>query len=203
MLKHTRVTGIPDVQRMGAATARPGNDPRTWFSFATVEAVGVDKEGVFVDVILQPTGDFLTCRLGTPYSGPNFGFHIPISIDEEVVVGLPSGDPLHGGVIIGRLQSASDPLPQEAIDHKDDFVLVVQDKKSVRLAVNGDGAKIFLGAVDATRGVARKNDTISVSLSDLQACLDLRYQQLGGTPPPLTLPVNGTISSASDTVVSK
>lgn len=201
MLKHTRVTGIPDVQRIGAAIARPGNDPRLWVSFATVDAVGVDSEGAFVDCTCLPTGDPVTARVGALYAGPGFGFYVPISVGDEVVVVLPNGDPLHGGVVVARLQSPSDELSAEAQANPTDAVLVIEEGKSIRIAVSG-GGKVYLGSADASRGVARLADDINVDLTSLQTCLDLRYVQIPFAPP-LVTPVTGSITSASDTVVSK
>jgi Type VI secretion system/phage-baseplate injector OB domain len=149
MLKFTRVTGILDVGRLGNALSRPGIDPRTWISYATVDGVGVDGEGVFVDVTLLPSGEQMTARAGTIYAGPGYGLHLPFGVNDEVVVGVPNGDPGHGAVVLGRLQSASDQLSSDAQGNADDIVLVVKDGQSVRIGVSG-GGKVYLADVNAT-----------------------------------------------------
>ena len=207
MLKFTRVTGILDVGRLGNALARPGIDPRTWVSYAAVDAVGVDSEGVFVDVTLLPTGDQMTARAGTIYAGPGYGLHLPFGVGDEVVVGVPNGDPNHGAVVLARLQSASDELASSAMANENDIVLVVKPDQSIRIAVSG-GGKVYLGSVDASRGVARVDDIVDFDYDRLQTILDSRYMQVG-SPVPLSTTAaatpgnDATISTASDTVVSE
>jgi hypothetical protein len=214
VLKHTRVTTAPDVTRIGKATAQPGNDPRTWVSFATVDAVGVDAEGVFVDVTLQPSGEKVTARLGTMYAGPGFGFHIPIGVDDEVVVGEPSGDPLHGAVVLARLHSASDELPQAARDNADDLVLVVKDGRALRIGVSG-GGKAYLGAVDADDAVQLKSDgddfmvALAAAITALTTSSDPAVSALSALQgflqslPPATVRAGRSWPVAAETVVAK
>lgn len=61
------------------------------------------------------------------------------------------------------------------------------------------GPKVQLGSKNATKGVARNGDSISVSITDLQTCLDLRYAQVPSAPP-LSKPVGGSVSSGSSKV---
>lgn len=149
MLKFTRISGIMDMGRLGNALARPGIDPRTWFTYGTVDAVGVDQEGAFVDLTLLPSGASMTARAGTIYAGPGYGFHVPFGVGDEVVVAVPDGDPAHGGVVVARMQSASDELSVDAQGNKDDIVLVVKSGQSLRVGVAG-GGKVFLGQTAAT-----------------------------------------------------
>lgn len=209
MLKHTRVTGIPDVIRMGAATARPGNDPRTWCSYATVQAVGIDSEGLFADVILQPTGESMTARVGMPYSGPNIALHFPIGVGDEVLVGVPNGDPGHGAAVLARMSSPSDPLPQAVLDHPDDVVLVVQEGKAIRLVVNGPGAELDLGAEQPFDQVPRgttyrtAEDARFAAMDAAIAALAANVAALFAAVPTLTgSPAQKTAYNASVTAVA-
>lgn len=61
--------------------------------------------------------------------------------------------------------------------------------------------KIQLGSKNATKAVARNGDSISVSITDLQTCLDDRYAfNNPSTPVPLAKPVGGNVSSGSSKV---
>lgn len=170
MLNITRKTGLMDVGRLGAALQRPGMDTRTWVSYAAVQAIGVDAEGVFVDVILLPTMEAMTARMGTIYAGPGYGFNIPIGVNDEVIVGVPSGDPQHGPVVLARMQSASDTLPQDAQNNPNDLVLVVQGGVNLRINVSG-GGKAYIGSTNATDAAVLgttyrgAEDTLFASLS--------------------------------------
>lgn len=164
MLKHTRVSSVPDTMRMSAALARPGADPRAWVSYAIVTAVGVDEEGVFADVTMVPTMDPVVARVGAEYAGPGFGLYAPLEVNDEILVGIPSGDPQHGVVVLRRLSSASDPLPDAAVAHQRDVVLVVKPGASLRIVVSG-GGKVVLGDADADDPILRR--------SDLDAAIDV------------------------------
>lgn len=149
MLNLTRACGTLDVGRLANAVSRPGIDPRNWFSFAAVTAIGMDTEGLFANVLLLPTGSSYTARVAGPYAGPNFGWNFPLDVNDEVVVAAPDGDPLHGLVVVARLNSASDPMPQDALDNPNDIVLVVKPDQSFRVNVSGTG-QAYLGSTNAT-----------------------------------------------------
>lgn len=191
MLKHTRVTGIPDVTRMGAAVSRPGIDPRTWVSYATVTAIGIDTEGVFVDVVLLPSRDPGTARLGSNYTGPGYGLYLPIGLGDEVLVEAPNGDPQHGLVISTRLHSPSDQLPQDAIDNPTDVVLVAKASTSIRMVVS-DGGKLYLGSSsasdDAVRGTTYRQaeDELLNAMNATMTALTTAISALSAASPTLT-----------------
>ena len=139
MLK-SRVSGIPDVNRLAMALKRPGIDPRTWECLAYVTKFSIDEEGPLVDVLLMPDRAPETARVGTEYAGPGFGLYLPIEVDTEVVVGFPCGDPDEGLVVLRRLWSKSDPPPQLAQDHPDDVLLIAKDGVNIRIVTQGTGS---------------------------------------------------------------
>jgi len=169
-----------DTGRLANAVSRPGIDPRTWISYAAVDAVGIDTEGVFVDVELLPTREKMTARLGTIYAGPGYGFHIPVGVGDEVVVGIPNGDPMHGPTILARMQSASDELSTDAQAHSTDLVLVIKDGVSIRINVAGAG-KVYLGATNAVEAAVlgttyrAHEDTMLSSISTALAALSTLF----------------------------
>jgi hypothetical protein len=209
---------------MGRALARPGMDPRSWCSLAIVQSVVVDEaEGVFCDVLLMPSKRRETARLGAAYAGSGWGLYAPPMVDDEVLVSAPSGDPAQGLVITSRLWSPADVPPADAATYSEDVLLTVRPDKSLRLVVSG-GGKVVLGTADASRGVARLDDTTtggSLTLTSLPNTptpglntATLTYTGPDGVPQVVgsfVLPglvtsgsadVSGRINTASETVVS-
>src|SRR5713226_4453753 len=93
----SRVGTTPDFYRWGEALRRPGMDTRTWVSIAYVQAVKVDPvDGPLADVLLMPSEDQETARIGAIYAGNGWGIYAPLYKDDEVIVSAPSGDPDHG-----------------------------------------------------------------------------------------------------------
>lgn len=190
MLSRTRVVGGLDTSRLGASMARPGIDTRTWVSLAvaTADCVVDQAHGVFVEVELQPTGEVLTARVGAEYAGSGFGFYVPILKDDELIVGVPSGDPREGPVVQSRLWSAADPPPGEAAAHPRDVLLVVQKDSTLRIRATGEGnveissegsvsvsaPSVLVGGTDASHPAV---------LGDVlrDALVDLVQAQVGGT----------------------
>jgi phage baseplate assembly protein gpV len=203
---------------MGRALARPGMDPRSWCSLAIVQSVVVDEaEGVFCDVLLMPSKRRETARLGAAYAGSGWGLYAPPMVDDEVLVSAPSGDPALGLVITSRLWSPADVPPADAATHPEDVLLTVRPGKTVRLVVSG-GGKVILGTADASRGVARLDDTTTggtFALTSVGTTATLTYtapngttSQVGsfiipgGTITPGSATLAGKINTASETVVS-
>jgi hypothetical protein len=199
-------------------------DPRSWCSLAIVQSVVVDEaEGVFCDVLLMPSKRRETARLGAAYAGSGWGLYAPPMVDDEVLVSAPSGDPAQGLVITSRLWSPADVPPADAATHPEDVLLTVRPDKSLRLVVSG-GGKVVLGTADASRGVARLDDTTtggSLTLTSLPNTptpglntATLTYTGPNGVPQVVgsfVLPglvtsgsadVSGKINTASETVVS-
>ena len=219
-----RASSQIDFAAMGRVLARPGMDPRSWCSLAIVQSVVVDEaEGVFCDVLLMPSKRRETARLGAAYAGSGWGLYAPPMVDDEVLVSAPSGDPALGLVITSRLWSPADVPPADAATHPEDVLLTVRPDKSLRLVVSG-GGKVVLGTADASRGVARIDDTVNLgnktvlivpgvtppvyteTVTDAEGTIvsvlgPLPYTP-GVSPPPGITPLVGKVSSASETVVS-
>lgn len=159
----SRVSTTLDVGRVAAAVSRPGIDPRVWCSYAVLTSEPfieqrAGQQDVFVSVQLLPTGTEETARVGAIYAGNGFGLYAPLHKDDEVLVIAPSGDPDEGLVVTQRLWSPADPPPSAITAHPEDVTLVVESGRSVRIGVAG-GGRVYLGDGEATRGVARIDDT--------------------------------------------
>ncbi len=134
-----------DVASIARAVSRPGIDPRTWVSLATVQQFAVDSaHGVFADIKLFPTGLVTTARVGAAYAGKGFGLYAPLSPGDEVVVIAPNGDPNAGLVIVTTLWSAAAPPPTEASDDDmiENVILRVEDSRTLRMVVSGGGSVV-------------------------------------------------------------
>lgn len=195
----------PDMARLANALSIPGIDPRIWVSYAyltsepyieTVEG----REDIVADIVLLPSQQEETARVGAIYAGNGFGFYCPLHAEDEVLVVAPSGDPDEGLVITQRLWSPADPPPQEVIDNPEDVTLVVEEGKNLRLHVLGAGnvvlsaeeGKIKLGGEDAEKGVARMDDTtdngtFNVTANPLTGQLIFTYAPPGGTAQSITV----------------
>ena len=200
----------PDMARLANALSIPGIDPRIWVSYAYltsepyIETVD-GREDIIADIVLLPSQQEETARVGAIYAGNGFGFYCPLHKDDEVLVVAPSGDPDEGLVITQRLWSPAAPPPQEVIDNPEDVTLVVEEGKNLRLHVLGAGnvvlaaedGKIKLGGEDAEKGVARMDDTTDNGNLKLTAdtatvggvpitTLTLTYTPPGGGLPQIT-----------------
>ena len=167
-----------DVARLSRAVQRPGIDPRTWLTMATVTSDPVvedvddtsDAGGVFVNVTLMPSGTETTAFLPAQYAGPGFGFYLPVAIDDTVIVVVPDGDPNNGCVITSVMWDPSAPPPQDAIDHPADVAMIIRKDKTARMKVSGGGnlvlacedGKVLLGDETGTKPVAREGDPVNL-----------------------------------------
>lgn len=166
MLRSRVTTGI-DVNRLANAVARPGIDPRVWVSYAvlTSEPVVELREGqqdVIVDLLLLPSGQPETARVGAMYAGNGFGLYAPLHKDDEVLVVAPSGDPDEGLVVMQRLWSPADPPPSAVTENPLDVTLVVENGRSLRLNVAG-GGKVYIGGSDGSKAVAHVDSEVAAS----------------------------------------
>lgn len=180
----SRVTRGIDVARLSNAVSRPGIDPRIWVSYGTllsepyVETIE-GRQDVVVDVLLVPSMQEETARVGTIYAGNGFGFYAPLHEDDEVLVLAPSGDPDEGLVIAQRLWSPADPPPTELATNTEDVTLVVEPEKNLRITVKGAGnvilavdtGKIYLGAEEGTEPAA-KGQTLKAYLESIKSTFD-------------------------------
>lgn len=220
----SRVGTSVDIGKLSQALARPGIDTRTWLSlaYALGESV-VDKEhGVFVDVMLAPTGERMTARVATEYAGAGFGFYGgAVHKDDELLVGVPLGDPAEGAVVLRRLWSAADKPPQQAIDAPSEVVLVVEKDKTHRTVTSGSGktlheseasvtlktGKVLLGDEDATEQVplgttwrskeVELHNQLVTQLGTLSTLLTTAGASLSAAGPLVLLPPAGASISAA------
>lgn len=219
MLARTRKSRAPDTGRMGEALKRPGIDPRTWVSLAVVQAVGVQDDGVYVDVMLIPSGLEEHARVSAAYSGSGYGLYLPVEVNDEVVVACPAGDMDNGLVVVGRMWSPADAPPPDAVTKPADLILLAREGATVRVATAGSGSivldprgtgKVYLGGEDGTAPVARTGDATVIGgvvvdptsdLAKLQAMLDTRYAI--ATPTNVLTPITGTITGGASKVEAK
>jgi len=114
-----------DLASLMAGQARPGNDPRAWVSIGLVDAdtpnarsvAFADDDGTplpypLVNVTLVPGGTRLPCRVASHFAGKGEGSWAPFQEGDEVIVVIPGGSEMEGGVIVGRLTQGRDSFPQ-------------------------------------------------------------------------------------------
>lgn len=168
MSHRSRVLSSIDMMRLSTAVARPGIDPRTWCSLAILMSdpyieTYEGEQDIFVDIMLMPSQEQETARVGAVYAGNGFGFYFPLKKNDEVLVCAPNGDPDEGIVVTQRMWSPSDPPPSELTVHPEDVTLVVESGKNLRLTVKGSGnivlnadaGKVYLGSETDTEPVAK------------------------------------------------
>lgn len=175
-----RVRRQIDAGRLSALVERPGIDPRLWVSLAVVQKFHVDAtDGPFVDVLLLPSRLGDTARVGAEYAGSGFGLYLPLAVDDEVLVGAPSGSPDEGLVVLRRLWSAADPPPATAADKPADLLLQVKEDAHLRIVGTGatnvvlqvaDG-RLKLGAETGLQP-AVLGDDLETRLANLEAAFN-------------------------------
>lgn len=114
---------LTDVRRLGQAIAYPGIDSRTWATAGRVEEGGIHWDagiGWIIDV--KPYGGQLEDPEGMPVrvlstgpGGSGFGEYIPPSVEAEVLVVLPEGDPESNPVLVGYLTNEDDSHPPSTV----------------------------------------------------------------------------------------
>lgn len=170
MLGRSRISGLMDMNRLGAALARPGMDTRVTssYAYANDESFYDSAHGVFVNVTLAPSGQVLNARVPSIYAGKGFGLYARIHKDDELLLLIPNGDPAEGAVVIDRLWSQADTPPSEIGTDEDEVMLIVEKDKALRLKTTGSGkveidsdATVTI-AVGATSKVTIDKDSIAV-----------------------------------------
>jgi hypothetical protein len=140
-----------DTQAMASAVSKPGIDPRSWIHLAVVgKDQGFDPDnGVFVDVILQPTGEEETAFLGSEWSGDNAAGYFPVSEGDIVLCAVVQGDAANGVVIIKKLWSPNEKPPPELEDEDvpgeptRNAVIRVQDGQKLRVIARAGASVLF------------------------------------------------------------
>ena len=167
MLRSRVLTGI-DPHRLGSAVSYPGIDPRIWVSYGVltsepyIETIQGEQD-VFVDVLLLPSRQPETARVGSIYAGNGFGFYTPMHTNDEVLICAPSGDPDEGLVVTQRMWSPSDPPPAAISQYPEDVTLVVERDKSLRITVQGEGSVVMASeAGDISMSAASGDITLNV-----------------------------------------
>lgn len=202
-----------DVSRLGEAMARPGMDTRVWISLAIamgdsmVEAADPDNGagGVWVDVMILPTGEEYTARVAADYQGDGFGFYGgKIHKDDELVVQAPDGDPSNGLVVHSRLYSATSAPSQDALNNPDDVSLVVEKDKSLRLTVQGEGQVIITtGGGDVTLDTGGGKVYLAENAQDSSALVGMDGVVNGQGIDPFTGATYFALQNASTLVFAK
>jgi len=106
-------------------------------------------QDIFVNVQMHPSEQIETARVGTIYAGDGFGFYTPLHEGDEVLVGIPSGDPDECMVVIQRLFSPAAVPPPEVVENPEDVTLVVEEGKNVRIIAMG-GGDLIIDTVDGS-----------------------------------------------------
>lgn len=211
----SRVTKGIDVGRLANAVSRPGIDPRIWATYGVltsepyIETVDGEQD-IIVDVLLLPSMQDETARVGAMYAGNGYGFYCPLHEGDEVLVVAPSGDPDEGLVIAQRLFSPAAVPPTEVVTNPEDVTLVVQEGKNLRLSVKGSGnvviaadqGQVKLGEEAATRGVAREQDDVQITITPADIVTMLLVSPSGNVTATNPVTVTGKISTGSTKVVS-
>jgi len=190
-----------DQQRMGAAGSYPGIDPRMWYSMGIVQALDMSAEnGPMADVLLLPSQQVVTARVGALYAGNGWGLYAgSLAVDDEVCVGLPSGELGESPVIQGRMWSPADKAPAQAVAHPDDFVLVLRPDTALRMIVTGSSGALRLGGVDSAEPLVLGTQLQNL-LSNVLAALATHTHPTGVGPsgPPANAATFTTAKTAVD-----
>jgi len=84
-----------------------------------------------------------TARLVAPYNGSGYGLHLPVLVDDEVLVLAPMGEPDYGLIALPTSWDEADPPPQDVVDNPTDVVLVVKKDTSIRIVLEGSGNAVI------------------------------------------------------------
>ncbi len=167
---------------------------------------------MFADVIVMPQQSVTTAFIGTSYAGDGWGFYMPPEVGDVVLVTVPNGDTGNGLVVTQRVYSGSDRPPPQATTNPTDVTMVVRPGKTVRILVSGGGDAVLaasdgsgsvrLGAEGATRGVARIEDSVQVTIPAGLVLIQNPAPPFNPIPNPVPLQLTGTVTSGSDMVRS-
>lgn len=155
---------------MGQAFAGPGMDTRLWISYAIVDVPG-DGQGdattvefdeddgqIYVNCQLKPSDVPLRCRLGQLTAGSGEAFYFPFCGGEEVLVMVPDGNLMAGGVIVCRFNNKYDGFPFDSVGGGDPKTnsaavwrvrtpLTIESGASVQIRSAAAGAMLLLSGL--------------------------------------------------------
>lgn len=160
-----------DVGRLAKAVQRPGVDPRVWCCLAVVQELGIDAQGVFADVQVQPDGNVETCYVGTPFAGSvdgetGYGDWCPLEVGDTVLVAVPMGDTDSGPIIVTRVWNGGDPPPEQLREGEEppaDRWIIARPKQSIKLL-----ATLMGKLADGGSSVTLSPDALAVICQTMQ-----------------------------------
>lgn len=208
MLKGSRRVRTPDTRRIGKAVSYPGIDPRQWCVIAVVVDQFIDpvEQAPFCEVAILHSDPPMECtvRVGTSYGGPGFGDYQEYQKDDEVLVVFPAGVYDHGGWIVARAWSPSDPMPKDASDDPTRRLIRIQDGRSFRIVAGADvwiewaeqmlnfNASIAVTKAGQTLGV-QGDPTHGVVGQFFRDAVIKHYYGAIDTRPPVGVPASGAV----------
>lgn len=134
-----------DLGRLIAGVRGPGLDTRVWLSLAYADGDSATEEGgQFVEVVLLPTGERLTARVASEYTGNGYGSSAKVYDKDELLVAVPRGNPAEGAVVVRRLWNARHKTPAQArANEAEDVTTIIRKDKHFRLETSGSGKSYF------------------------------------------------------------
>lgn len=154
-----------------------------YIGLAVVTEVQMTKTGFFV-TLEGSGGEELKARVLRPDSGPGYGFHTDLEVEDTVLWACPDGDPGDGVYILGTWHEEAEPAPDAAIAQPKDRVWRAKNGTRIRLQTSGadlnlellDGKRLNLGADSLTepvvKGVAQR-DAWYAWLDSLSSAINL------------------------------
>ena len=137
---------------------------------------------------------------------------IPYAVGDLVVVAFPDGNPEAGGVILGGIWDLGQPPPGIVVTNPTDPAWVAKAGRTLRLVASAagglvlevDAGEVKLGAESATRGAARIDDTVTVTIPPGTVAVPNPLYPATSPDPfivnPIPITLDGVITSASGTV---
>lgn len=188
MLRRSRVGSSMDTSRLSNAVSRPGIDPRLNISLAyALDDSSVDKaHGHFVEVQLLPSEVEVTCRVPPQYAGDTFGEHKGLIYkDDELVIGIPDGDPAAGCFVLARPMSAVAKPSALAVSNPKDHITSLKKDLNYWVEVLGKGSfnirspQVRIGDENATEQLML-GTTYRDKESSLHSTLEAQLATLAG-----------------------
>lgn len=195
-----------------------------------VTAISVRREGIFVE-LTGALGEELVGRVALE-CGDDYGFYIPIDVDDTVLYACPNGDPGDGVWVTGRFFEQAEKVPQQIVDAgnaaeqwvaKAQRQIVLQTRKGnlrLNVAVDGGSAEVkvadegTISAVPASGKQVQLGSTASAELDFVALYTQLKadfdafvsayngHVHLAGTLANMAGPVTGATAATLSTASS-